>query len=129
VGVGVNRIGKDRPNQQCSRSELAEFLWSEVDSTHQRTNLRTLLKRIRSGIGGSTLSPFAIDGEIIALNLGAVRCDLLEFQRLLASGEASDLLEAAVLFSGRLLETRDRGSAAFEYCWCGRPPAASTVPE
>jgi len=109
------RLLLDRPNQQCSRSELAEFLWSEVDSTHQRTNLRTLLKRIRSGIGGSTLSPFAIDGEIIALNLGAVRCDLLEFQRLLASGEASDLLEAAVLFSGRLLETRDRGSAAFEY--------------
>ena len=25
------RLLLDRPNQQCSRSELAEFLWSEVE--------------------------------------------------------------------------------------------------
>ena len=104
----------DRPNQQCSRSELAAFLWSDADSTHQRTNLRTLLKRIRSGIDGSTTSPFAIDGEIIALDPDAVYCDLSEFQRLLVRGEASDVVKAAALFSGELIETRDRGSAAFE---------------
>jgi DNA-binding SARP family transcriptional activator/TolB-like protein len=104
----------DQPNQQCSRSDLAEFLWSDADATHQRTSLRTLLKRIRIGIGGSTTSPFAIDGEIIALHPGALRCDLLEFQRLLASGEASNVVEAAALFSGELIESRDRGSASFE---------------
>ena len=108
----------DQPNQQCSRSELAAFLWSDADATHQRTSLRTLLKRIRIGIGGSTTSPFVIDGEIIALDPGSLRCDLLEFQRLLASGEASNVVEAAALFSGELIETRDRGSASFER-WLG----------
>jgi DNA-binding SARP family transcriptional activator len=108
----------DQPSQQCSRSELAQFLWSDAESTHHRTNLRTLLKRIRSGIGGSTPSPFAIEGETIVLNSHGVRCDLLEFQRLLVSGEAPDVVEAAALFSGQLIETRDRGSAAFER-WLG----------
>jgi DNA-binding SARP family transcriptional activator len=104
----------DRPSQQSSRAELAEFLWSDVDSTHRRANLRTLLKRIRSGIGDSNASPFTIDGEVIAFDSGDVRCDLLEFHRLLASDEALDVVEAAAKLSGPLLETRDRGSAAFE---------------
>lgn len=104
----------DWPKRQCSRSELAEFLWPDIDATHHRTNLRTLLKRIRGGIGNSDTSPFAIDGEIIAFDSGEVRCDLLEFQRLLASDEASEVVEAASLFSGPLLETRDRESASFE---------------
>jgi DNA-binding SARP family transcriptional activator len=108
------RLLLDQPNQQCPRSELAAFLWSDADSSHQRTNLRTLLKRIRIGIGGSPTRPFAIDGEIIALRRGSLRCDLLEFQRLLASGEASNVVEAASLFSGELMETRERGSASLE---------------
>jgi len=112
------RLLLDQPNQRCSRSALAQFLWSDVESSRQRTNLRTVLKRIRSGFGASAHSPFAVDGEIIALDLDAVQCDLLEFQRLLASGDASDVTEAAELFSGQLIETRDRGSAAFE-CWLG----------
>jgi len=108
----------DQPNQQCPRSELAAFLWSDADATHQRTSLRTLLKRIRIGMGGSTPSPFAIDGDIVALQPDSLRCDLLEFQRLLASGEASNVAEAAALFSGELIETRDRGSVLFE-SWLG----------
>ena len=108
------RLLLDHPNQRCSRSELAQFLWSDVEPSRQRTNLRTVLKRIRSGVGASAHSPFVIDGEIIALDLDAVRCDLLEFQRLLASGDASDVIEAAELFSDPLIETRDRGSTAFE---------------
>jgi DNA-binding SARP family transcriptional activator/tetratricopeptide (TPR) repeat protein len=104
----------DQSNQQCSRSELAAFLWSDADAAHQRTSLRTLLKRIRIGIGGSTPSPFAIDGDIVALHPDSLRCDLLEFQRLLASGEASNVVEAATLFSGELIETRDQGSVSFE---------------
>jgi DNA-binding SARP family transcriptional activator/Flp pilus assembly protein TadD len=117
------RLMLDRPNHQCSRSDLAEFLWSDADAAHQRTNLRTLLKRVRAGVGGPTASPFSIDGEIIALDPGAMRCDLTEFKRLLATGDASDVVEAAALFSGELIEKCDNGPTAYEH-WLRNQRAA-----
>jgi len=109
------RLLLDRPNHRCSRSDLAVFLWPDVDLAHQHTNLRTLLKRIRAAIGAVTNSPFAIDGKIVALDPDAMRCDLTEFKRLLAAGDASDVVAAAALFSGQLIEKCDAGPAAYEH--------------
>ena len=112
------RLLLDRPNHRCPRAEMAEFLWPEASPSDQRANLRTLLKRIRIGMGGAAMPPFAIDGEIVALNGGAMRCDLTEIKRLLAAEGSSDVVAAAALLSGELLDGCDKGSAAFEQ-WLG----------
>jgi DNA-binding SARP family transcriptional activator len=108
------RLILDRPKLHCYRSELAEFLWSDSDALRRQTSLRTLLKRIRFALQGEASQPIVVDDESVSLDGEAIVCDLLDFKRLLASGQARDVVESSTLITGELMENCESGSAAFE---------------
>jgi DNA-binding SARP family transcriptional activator/tetratricopeptide (TPR) repeat protein len=108
------RLVLDKPKLHSSRAELAEFLWSDSDALRRQTSLRTLLKRIRFALQGDASPPIVIDDESVWLDAQGVACDLIDFKRLLASGHPRDVVEAAALISGELVENCESGSAAFE---------------
>jgi DNA-binding SARP family transcriptional activator/tetratricopeptide (TPR) repeat protein len=65
--------------KRCPREKLAELLWPRSDRRHARTDLRSTLSRLRRACGedgseGFVL--FAVEGDLLGLEPGAVELDL-----------------------------------------------------
>jgi DNA-binding SARP family transcriptional activator len=93
------------------RDNLAALLWPEATHARARHNLRQLLVELRRAV-----SPpwFKEVGETIALDLGALEVDAVEFERLAAGDDPEDLLRAAALYRGDLLAGLGEQSAPYE---------------
>ena len=108
-------LALDQSGQVARRDDIAKFLWPQSDLRQQQDRLRTLLKRVRTRQEARDLALFEIDHQTVALKSNAVVSDLSEFNRLLSTGAAIDVLAAGELIKGELLDGCDRGPASFEH--------------
>ena len=105
----------DRAGGSALREDIAQFLWPRTALEQQQSNLRTLLKRIRSTQAAANMEIFVIERQRISLHNNAAFSDIHEFRRLSRSASGLDLAAAAELIRGDLLEGCDQGPASFEF--------------
>lgn len=127
------------PGRSHPREELVELLWPGVETTQGRARLRQALSVLRSLLEPDTStangSLLQADRHSITLIPGAVDCDVLSFERLVASGHHA---EARALYLGELMpgfyddwivEERHRLVALFDKieasAWAGVPAHAA----
>jgi serine/threonine-protein kinase len=80
------------------RDTLAALLWPELDQGHARAALRKGVLALRSALGAETL--LVRGDEDLRLDDGALRCDVVDFNRFLERGSYIPALE---LYRGDLL--------------------------
>jgi DNA-binding SARP family transcriptional activator len=83
-----------------ARDELAAMFWPEADDDAARGALRRTLSALRAGVDDAALR---IDRARVVLDPAGVWVDLIDLQRLLASGRGKDLEAAAALARGPFL--------------------------
>lgn len=81
------------------RDTLLGLFWPESDAAHARGALRNALHFLRRFMGTDTIQSRA--EEELLVNSGSVRCDAVEFERLLDEDRCAEALE---LYRGPLLE-------------------------
>ncbi len=103
------------PNHPHPRSMLAGWLWPDLGEEAANSNLRSVLSNLRKIFARSApdLPPILLtDYHSIQFNPQIeIECDLLEFRSQMAMG---DLVQAARLYSGHLLEGFSIGSEPFD---------------
>jgi len=119
------------PTRVHRREELVELLWPGVPPDTGRARLRQTLSTLRGLLepaGGTQPALLVADRQTLRLNAGALDCDVLRFERLLAAG---DHAAARTLHEGELMpgfyddwvvSERQRFDAL-----CDRLPPASAV--
>ena len=83
------------PRRRHAREELIDLLWPDADLDTGRNRLRQALSTLRRLLEPPDVPPGSVleaDRLTVALNGDAVRCDVLEFERLLARGAVADAL-------------------------------------
>ena len=91
------------PTRVHLREELVELLWPGVSPDSGRARLRQTLSTLRGLLepAGSTQPALLVaDRQTLRLNAGALDCDVLRFERLLAAGEHE---AARALHEGELM--------------------------
>ena len=91
------------PTRVHPREELVELLWPGVPPDSGRARLRQTLSTLRGLLepaGGTQPALLVADRQTLRLNPGALDCDALRFERLLAAGEHE---AARALHEGELL--------------------------
>ena len=83
-----------------TRDRLMALLWGSHFEPQARQNLRQALTRLRRLLGEKTL---ITSGEAVALEPGAVACDVAQFEALAAEGSREALSAAVELYRGPLL--------------------------
>jgi DNA-binding SARP family transcriptional activator len=101
-----------------SRERLAALLWEDSDPELARTSLRQALSAIRRALPERSRTVLKADALTVALDVGAVEVDLLEFRALLAESTLASLKAALPLAAATLLDGFDARSDAFEE-WIG----------
>jgi TolB-like protein len=86
--------------QAHSRDKLMTLLWGSHFDAQARQNLRQALTRLRRVLGEDALIS---SGELVSLRLGAIACDVAQFETLLTDGSRQALNGAVGLYGGRLL--------------------------
>jgi len=77
-----------------SRERLAGLFWPEADDSRARSSLRRTLSVTGAAVGPALV----VSRNALALDRSSTWCDLWEFERLTASGDAGSLGEAADLY-------------------------------
>jgi predicted ATPase len=83
------------PRRRHAREELIDLLWPDADLEVGRNRLRQALSTLRRLLEPPDLAPGSVldaDRLTVALSADAVRCDAVEFQRLLGEGAVADAL-------------------------------------
>ncbi|MFN2636974.1 MAG: protein kinase [Gemmatimonadaceae bacterium] len=80
------------------RDALLGLFWPDADDTHARTSLRNALHVLRRTLGDNVL--LSHGDEEVAVDFGALRCDILAFEELSSAGRVEEALE---LYRGDLL--------------------------
>jgi predicted ATPase len=91
------------PTRVHPREELVELLWPGVPPDSGRARLRQTLSNLRGLLepaGGTQPALLLADRQTLRLNAGALDCDVLRFERLLAAGEHE---AARALYQGDLM--------------------------
>src|SRR2546428_7979340 len=88
-----------RPRGTHRRDSLLALFWPELDQPRARAALRQSLYVLREVLGPAAL--VSQGNEEVGLDFGAVRCDVVDFDR---SIESRQLSEALDLYRGHLLE-------------------------
>lgn len=81
------------------RDTLLALFWPELDQEHARAALRQALHVLRGALGADVV--VTRGDEEIGLDFDALRCDVVEFDRAVASARPADALD---LYRGALLE-------------------------
>ena len=87
------------PRGTHRRDSLLALFWPELDQARARAALRQSLYVLREVLGPAAL--VSQGNEEVGLDLGAVRCDVVDFGRSIESGHLSEALD---LYRGHLLE-------------------------
>lgn len=90
------------PEHRGSREHIAELLWPESDLSHARRSLRQALFSLSQRVGASLIDA---EDSTLALNDGALECDLWDFDRAVAEGDAR---RAVALYDGPFLAGFER---------------------
>jgi DNA-binding SARP family transcriptional activator len=95
-----------KPSQLVSRDKMAALLWSSTAPEQARQSLRQTLSTLRRELAAVSSSQKILveEGDFLSLDAGAVRCDVLEFESLVATGTAEALDPATQLYSGDFLD-------------------------
>ena len=88
-----------RPRGTHRRDSLLALFWPELDQPRARAALRQSLYVLREVLGPAAL--VSQGNEEVGLDFGAVRCDVVDFDRSIESGRLSEALD---LYRGHLLE-------------------------
>ncbi|MEO8379718.1 MAG: response regulator [Acidobacteriota bacterium] len=94
-----------KPAQLVSRDKMAGLLWSSTAPEQARQSLRQTLSTLRKEL--SAVSPRKIlveEGDFLSLDTTQVRCDVVEFEALVAAGTAEALDPATRLYGGDFLD-------------------------
>lgn len=94
-----------KPLQLVSRDKMAGLLWSSTAPEQARQSLRQTLSTLRKEL--AAVSPRKIlveEGDFLSLDATQVRCDVVEFESLVATGTAEALDPATRLYAGDLLD-------------------------
>lgn len=94
-----------KPSQLVSRDKMAGLLWSSTAPEQARQSLRQTLSTLRKEL--ATVSPKKIlveEGDFLSLDSSQVRCDVVEFESLVATGTAEALDPATRLYAGDFLD-------------------------
>jgi len=100
--------------QPVSRAALTDLLWDDVAPGQARDSFRHALADIRKALGPDTERILRTDGDTIALEPGAARVDVADFERLLRDGSPAALEAAAARYTGDLLDGFDVSASGFE---------------
>src|SRR5258708_39043687 len=87
------------PRGTDRRDSLLALFWPELDQPRARAALRQSLYVLREVLGAAAL--VSQGNEEVGLDFGAVRCDVVDFERSIESGHLSEALD---LYRGHLLE-------------------------
>ena len=87
------------PRGNHRRDSLLAIFWPELDQQRARAALRQSLYVLREALGPAAL--VSQGNEEVGLDFTAVRCDVVDFDRMIESGHMSEALE---LYRGQLLE-------------------------
>jgi DNA-binding SARP family transcriptional activator len=94
-----------KPAQLVSRDKMAGLLWSSTAPEQARQSLRQTLSTLRKEL--ASVSPQKIlveEGDFLSLDATQVRCDVVEFESLVATGTAEALDPATRLYAGDFLD-------------------------
>jgi DNA-binding SARP family transcriptional activator len=92
-------LAVDSPRGFKRRDALAALLWPELDQQRARHALRNTLHELRKALGDGALS--SRGSEEVALSAGALWCDVVAFDEMIAAGQRE---EALALYGGRFLD-------------------------
>ncbi|ANQ53027.1 histidine kinase [Thermosipho affectus] len=88
-------------------NEILDLFFEGYDKIYSRKNLNTLLYMIRKGLN-ITKDDLKIEKNMIFLNPRKLKCDYLEFQKLMEKKPSNDVLQKITqLYSGELLSGLD----------------------
>jgi DNA-binding SARP family transcriptional activator len=91
--------------QSHTRDHLATLLWGESGQSEAHHSLRSTLYHLRKALQAAQAEDVLIgEGDLLRLDTGSCKCDVIEFHRLLAVGDESSLSEAVELRQGPLLQ-------------------------
>lgn len=102
--------------QQITRDKLIGVLWQDRSEEQARHSLRQELSVLRKAMGDDSAAILA-HGTQLSLDHDLVAVDALRLEELARSGDMATLEEAALLYTGELLEGLNIGSPAFRE-WC-----------
>ena len=102
------------PGRAWPREKLAAMLWEFAGEEQARTSLRQTLSVIRKAFPETSADWLRADGDVLALDAGALAVDVAEFEVLAGGGSAADLEHAAALYRGDLLDGISLREDAFE---------------
>lgn len=93
-----------RAGREVERAWLAVTLWPDAEEETGLYYLRRELHRLRKALGAAGSRIQAPTSRVLLLDLDTADLDVLEFDRLGKSREEADLIRAATLYRGPLLE-------------------------
>lgn len=94
-----------KPSQLVSRDKMAGLLWSSTAPEQARQSLRQTLSTLRRELAGVSSQKILVEeGDFLSLDAGAVHCDVVEFETLVATGTPEALDPATRLYGGDFLD-------------------------
>ena len=97
-----------------AKNTVSDVLWNGLDREKQRSNLRTVIKRIRRTQESHNLSLFTFERDQIKIDVSAIDCDLRFVLQTVKLGESGNVPRAAQFKFESLLEGYERVSVPLE---------------
>ena len=102
------------PGTTHARDKLASLLWSDRADPQARDSLKHALTSLRQCLQSPDSPAIVADRQTVRLDPATVSTDVAAFERLLGTGTAESIEQAAALYRGDLLDGISVRDAAFE---------------
>lgn len=100
--------------EALTRSKLSSLFWEESAPAQARDALRQTLSALRKALAPEHGQSLSTQGDTVKFDPQGIQVDILDFQRLLATGDPADLSAAAQLYRGAFLDGFDIQAPEFE---------------